>query len=75
MARITENPRKLFGKRLCQLRQARGISQMQLADLAGISWNYVGRLERAQQSPSLDMICVLAAVLNVKPAALLERGR
>lgn len=75
MARITENPRKLFGKRLLQLRQARGISQERLAELAGIHRNYIGRLERAQQSPSLDLICALAAALNVKPAALLEGGR
>jgi transcriptional regulator with XRE-family HTH domain len=70
--RIQEQ-RKLFGKRLRELRLAQGVSQEKLAEMADLHRNYVGILERAQQSPSLDAICKLAHALKVKPAELLSR--
>ncbi len=70
--RITEQ-RKLFGMRLRELRLAQGVSQEKLAEKAGLHRNYVGILERAQQSPSLDAICRLAHALKTKPADLLSR--
>jgi transcriptional regulator with XRE-family HTH domain len=70
--RIQEQ-RKLFGKRLRELRLSQGVSQEKLAEMADLHRNYVGILERAQQSPSLDAICKLAHALKVKPAELLSR--
>lgn len=64
--------RKMFGRRLYQLRVARGISQEQFAEIAGVHRNYVGRLERAEQNPSLDTIIVVARALRVKPAELFK---
>ena len=64
--------RKLFGRRLRELRHARGVSQEKLAEMAGLHRNYVGILERARQSPSLDAICKLAGALKVRPSELLE---
>jgi transcriptional regulator with XRE-family HTH domain len=66
---------KLFAKRLHELRVKKGVSQEELAERAGIHRNYVGRLERAEQNPSLDRICDLARALGVKPAELFERNR
>ena len=66
------NPRIAFGARLRELRLERGISQEKLAEMAGLHRNYVGVLERAGQSASLDAICKLASALQMKPAALLE---
>jgi transcriptional regulator with XRE-family HTH domain len=64
---------QLFAKRLHELRVASGMSQERFAEMAGIHRNYIGRLERGEQNPSLDMICVLAVALKVKPAALLDK--
>jgi transcriptional regulator with XRE-family HTH domain len=66
------SPRVAFGKRLKELRLAQGVSQEKLAEMAGLHRNYVGVLERAKQSASLDAICKLAAALNVRPAELLD---
>ncbi len=66
---------KLFAKRLHELRVGKGVSQEKLAEMANVHRNYVGRLERAEQSPSLDLICRLARALKVRPAELLERVR
>jgi transcriptional regulator with XRE-family HTH domain len=62
----------LFGKRLRELRLERNLSQEKLAELAGLHRNYVGILERAVQSASLDAICKLATALKVRPADLLD---
>jgi len=45
----------------------------EIAEEADLHRNYVGILERAKQSPSLDAICRLARALKVKPADLLSR--
>jgi transcriptional regulator with XRE-family HTH domain len=66
------NPRLLFGKQLRAMRLERGLSQEKLAELADLHRNYVGMLERASQSASLDAICKLAAALKVRPAELLS---
>ena len=65
-------PRRLFGKRLRELRQERGVSQEKLAEMANLHRNYVGVLERGVQSASLDAICKLARALKVRPADLLS---
>jgi transcriptional regulator with XRE-family HTH domain len=70
--RIQEQ-RKLFGRRLRELRLARGVSQEKLAEMADLHRNYIGILELAKQSPSLDAICKLARALKIRPAELLEK--
>jgi transcriptional regulator with XRE-family HTH domain len=65
--------RKLFAKHLRELRVARGVSQEELAEIAGMHRNYIGMLERAAQNPSLDAICTLATALKVSPSELLSR--
>ncbi len=66
------DPKVVFGERLRQLRLERDISQEKLAEMAGLHRNYVGVLERAGQSATLDAICKLAAALAVRPAELLS---
>ena len=56
-----ERARGVIGPRIRELRKTRGLSQEQLADLAGCDRTYVGMLERQQGNPSLS---VLAAVAN-----------
>ena len=68
----TKDPRIAFGERLRELRQARGVSQEKLAEMAGLHRNYVGILERAVQSATLDAICKLATALQVRPSVLLD---
>jgi len=70
--RKPDNPRIVFAARLRELRLAAGLSQESLAAEAGLHRNYVGTLERAQQSATLDAICKLAAALKVRPANLLD---
>jgi transcriptional regulator with XRE-family HTH domain len=59
-----------FGHRVRELRQARGLSQEKLAELAGVHRTYVSSLERGQRNVGLDNILAIAAALGV-PASFL----
>jgi DNA-binding XRE family transcriptional regulator len=52
-----------------------GLSQEQLADVAGIDRTWVGKLERSVANPSLETIGKLARALQVKPGELLDGRR
>lgn len=70
---IDSRARRLFGKRLRQLRTDRGLSQEQLADLAGLHRNYIGNIERGENGIGIDNIMLQARTLKVKPAALFDK--
>jgi transcriptional regulator with XRE-family HTH domain len=55
----------VVARNLRLFRQASGLSQEQLADLAGLDRNYVGKLEREENSPTVDTLELLALALHV----------
>jgi len=57
--------KKAFGKRLRELRQAKGLAQDQLAIKAGLNPSYVGFIERGERNPTLQTIWKLAQALRV----------
>ncbi len=65
--------REIVAGNLRRLRHAKGISQEELADRAGINRNYVGKMEREENAATVDMLEKLATVLGVDPADLLQR--
>jgi transcriptional regulator with XRE-family HTH domain len=54
-----------FGERLRELRKDRGWRQLDLAEQAGISENYVSELELGQKEVCLRTIDVLSRALGV----------
>ena len=67
--------RKKFGKKVRQLRRARGLSQEELAFRAGVHRNYLGGIERGERNPALDNIAAIARALGVDPSELLRFER
>lgn len=65
------DPLELFGKRVVELRKAKGWSQEKLALESGLARSYVGGIERGQRNIALYNICVLAATLGVAPSEML----
>jgi transcriptional regulator with XRE-family HTH domain len=65
--------REIVATNLRRLRHAKGISQEELADRAGINRNYVGMLEREQHSATVDMLEKLAEVLQADPVEFFRR--
>lgn len=64
--------RKLFGRRLVELRKAKGWSQEALALESGIARSYLGGVERGQRNIALVNICRLAEALETSPDDLLR---
>jgi len=58
--------------RLMVLREARGLTQQELADAARIDRKTVNRIENERFSPSIDTLLRLCGVLNTTPSKVLK---
>ncbi len=65
--------REIVARNLRQIRHAKGLSQEELADRAGINRNYVGMLERSEHAATVDMLEQLALALDIDPAVIFNR--
>lgn len=65
--------KSVFARNLRLLRQSAGLTQEQLADLAGTDRNYIGKLEREENSPSIDKLEAIALALQVDAEKLIQR--
>jgi len=62
----------LFGRRLRSLRKSRQFTQEALGGKAGLSYKYVGAIERGEENPSLEVIAKLGAALGVEIREMFE---
>ena len=65
--------REIVARNLRRLRQAKGLSQEELAHRAGLDRNYIGYLEPSKNSPTVDTLERIAAELDCDPAAFFSR--
>lgn len=59
-----------FGEAVRSERRRRGLTQAQLAELAGLHHNYISLIERGRTAPALDTVYALAAALGCKASRL-----
>ena len=71
---MTENLRKQFGKRIRALRRHAGLTQEQLAEVAGISVDFLSLVERGICAPSFDNLEKLTRALNLPIRELFNFG-
>lgn len=69
-AAASSNASRIVGERLKEARQELGVSQMELANLAGMNVANYGKIERGVGNPTLDTLVRLAGVMEVDPARL-----
>ena len=65
--------REIVATNLRRLRHAKGMSQEELAEKAGLSARYVGAVERADKSASVTVLGRIADALKIEPAELIQR--
>ena len=58
--------KELIGSRIKELRKKKGLSQEELSEKAEITPNYLSRIERGTENPTLDMFIGLANALDVE---------
>ncbi|MGB7588577.1 MAG: helix-turn-helix transcriptional regulator [Solirubrobacterales bacterium] len=63
-----------FGRRLCRLRKAAGMTQEGLAHAAGLHWTYVGQIERGERNLTYKNVLKLARGLGLEPNRLMSNG-
>jgi transcriptional regulator with XRE-family HTH domain len=61
-----------FGRRLRELRQERGLSQEQLAQVAGLDRTYVSSCEAGRRNATIKTVSRFADALDVDPAELVS---
>lgn len=60
-----------FGRRLCELREAAGMTQEGLAHAAGLHWTYIGQIERGERNLTYKNVLKLARGLGLDPVELM----
>lgn len=56
---------KMIGKRICQARKAKQLTQEDLSDLSGLSVSAISRIETGRNSTSLKTLVQLSDILDV----------
>ena len=64
--------RRKFGQRVRSLRKRSQITQTRLAELADISLDFVGRIERGVSFPSVETLASIARVFKVEVKDLFD---
>lgn len=61
-----------FGHKVREVRLSKGLSQEELAELAGVHRTYIGMVERAEKNITLSNIEKIAKALNLDISELLK---
>jgi transcriptional regulator with XRE-family HTH domain len=65
--------RRVVARNLRRIRREQGLSQEELADRAGLNRNYIGMIEREENSPTVDALDLICKALSVDPVLLFRR--
>lgn len=61
-----------IGQRIREVRMARGLTQEQLGERAGLSYKAIGEIERGLGNPTVGTLDTIAAALQIDVSALFE---
>jgi transcriptional regulator with XRE-family HTH domain len=64
--------RKLVGRNVKRIRQEKGLTQEQLAELTGFSQQYLSGLEQGRRNPTIVSLYELATALGVSHMELVR---
>ena len=57
---------KRFGAKLAYVRKSKKLSQMKLAEIVDMNFNYIGQIERGEANVTIKTMCSLANALDVE---------
>lgn len=61
---FNENIEKKFGTKLAYIRKSKKISQIKLAEIIDMNFNYIGQIERGEANVTIKTMKKLANALN-----------
>ncbi len=63
---------KRFGAKLAYIRKSKKLSQMKMAEIVDMNFNYIGQIERGEANVTIKTMRVLANALNVELKELFD---
>ncbi|MBL7690589.1 MAG: helix-turn-helix transcriptional regulator [Flavipsychrobacter sp.] len=63
---------KVFGKRLKQLRESKGLSQQELANLCDIEHSQISRIELGKINTTISTLFLIASKLEIEATELIK---
>lgn len=63
---------KRFGAKLAYVRKSQKLSQMKLAEIVDMNFNYIGQIERGEANVTIKTMKTLANALDVEVGDLFE---
>ena len=67
---INQNVEKKFGAKLAYIRKSKKLSQMKLAELVDMNFNYIGQIERGEANVTIKTMKNIADALGVEVSEL-----
>ncbi len=67
---LNKNVEKKFGAKLAYLRKNKKLSQIKLAEIVDMNFNYIGQIERGEANVTIKTMKILADALNVELSEL-----
>lgn len=69
---VNENLEKKFGAKLAYIRKSQKLSQMKLAEIVDMNFNYIGQIERGEANVTIHTMVILANALNLEMKELFD---
>jgi len=66
------DPARLLGRRIRELRKNKRLTQEELGEKSGISYKYLGNIERGLENPSFKHLARIAKALGIELSELFE---
>ena len=63
----------MLGDELSEARLAQGLSQEQLAAQAGVTREYISKLENGRSSPTVDTLLAICSALGIKASQIIAK--
>ena len=67
-----EQLEKRFGAKLAYTRKSKKLSQMKLAEIVNMNFNYIGQIERGEANVTIKTMIALANALDVELKELFD---
>ena len=66
------NLEKKFGAKLAYIRKSKKLSQMKLAEIVNMNFNYIGQIERGEANVTIHTMKIIANALDIELRELFD---
>ena len=67
-----DNLQKKFGAKLAYIRKSKKLSQLKLAEIVDMNFNYIGQIERGEANVTISTMMILADALDIEMKELFD---